>query len=174
MNIKQFYPVHWFHQGENTYPAQRNLNPREAMQAEIDRIFDYFFTPFWGSPVGFMEQTGQGTWHPDLELHETEKEYTVAVELPGVDEKDVTIEVQADNTLVIRGEKKSEVKEEDTKGGTYRSERLYGTFYRALELPYDTKVDDIGASFDKGVLTVIIPKGECKDTREIPITGKAS
>lgn len=175
MSNKKFYPKHWFNRDENAYPSQRVLSPRETIRSEIDRIFDNFFTPFWGFPEssiprGPLTDFARSAWQPSLDLHETDKGYDVAVELPGVDENDITIELNTDNTLIIRGEKKEETSEEDKKAGRYRTERYYGSFSRTLLLPNDCKTDDITASFDKGVLKIAIPKGECKDTKRIPIT----
>lgn len=169
MNIQNFYPRHWFAQDEGT---SNQLTPREALRSEIDRMFDNFFTPFWGMPAAFREGSGLSAWKPNLDLRETEKTYEVAVELPGVDEKDISIELNADNTLVIRGEKKEEVTEEDKTTGTHRTERCFGSFCRTLLLPNDSKADDITASFDKGVLKIAIPKGESKDTKKIPISNE--
>lgn len=169
MNIQHFYPKHWLAQDEAN---QGQLTPREALRSEIDRMFDNFFTPFWGMPSVFKEGAGLCGWKPSLDLHETEKTYEVAVELPGVDEKDISIELNADNTLVIRGEKKEETSKEDQATGTHRTERCFGSFCRTLLLPNDSQADDITASFDNGVLKIAIPKGESKNTKKIPISNE--
>lgn len=166
MNIQKFYPARWHNAAKN-----RELAPRDFFRSEMDRMFESFFTPFWSDlPTGIMEQMGTGTWKPNLDLHETDTGYQLSVELPGVDEKDINVEIGADNTLVVSGEKKSESTEEDKEKGTYRSERYYGSFRRSLLLPSSIKADEITASFDNGVLSVTIPKGEDKDTRKIAIT----
>jgi HSP20 family protein len=86
---------------------------------------------------------------------ETEKETEITAELPGLEEKDVQINV-ADGVLTIRGEKKAEKEEKDK---DYRLlERTYGSFSRALELPAGVDPDTIKASIAKGVLTVTVPK----------------
>jgi HSP20 family protein len=93
----------------------------------------------------------------------------VAAELPGVDEKDVSIEVSK-NTLTISGEKKKEFEDKDEKGVRH-VERSYGFFQRALALPDDADIDSIKAGFSKGVLRVTIPRIEAKkDTRKVEIT----
>jgi HSP20 family protein len=92
---------------------------------------------------------------PTLDLGATDKEYTVTVEIPGVDEKDLKLEID-NNTMTIWGEKKQE-KEEKTKN-YYRQERFYGSFKRVLSLPEDANQDDIKATFTQGVLTVTMPR----------------
>ena len=83
------------------------------------------------------------------------KEYAISVEVPGVDEKDVKIEL-ANNTLTIGGEKKQE-KEEKEKN-FYRVERSYGSFQRVLSLPEDADQEKIQATFKKGVLRITVPR----------------
>ena len=106
---------------------------------------------------------------PRLDLTESDKTYSLAVELPGVDEKDISIELDND-TLTISGEKRREVNDSDEKGRLY-VERSYGSFQRMLTLPDDVDTSGIQANFDNGVLRVTIPRTEAKtDTRRIEIT----
>lgn len=88
-------------------------------------------------------------------LSATDTEYTVTAEIPGVDDKDVKLEI-VDDTLTIRGEKKQE-KEEKEKN-YYRLERSYGSFQRVLSLPDDVDQDGVKANFKKGVLTITLPR----------------
>jgi len=90
---------------------------------------------------------------PKVEVKENGKAYTVAVELPGLDEKDVKVLVEGD-VLTISGEKK--VERADDK--THYSERSYGSFTRAFTLPSDADRNAITARFTKGVLTLEIAK----------------
>nr|WP_281357791.1 Hsp20/alpha crystallin family protein [Desulfobacter latus] len=92
---------------------------------------------------------------PRLDLSATDKEYTVSLEIPGVSEKDVNLEL-ADDTLIIRGEKKQ--KKEEKKKNFYRLERSYGSFQRTLSLPEDADKDNIKADFKNGVLNITIPR----------------
>jgi HSP20 family protein len=92
---------------------------------------------------------------PTLDLGATDKAYTIAVEVPGVDEKDVTVEI-ANDTLTIRGEKKQEKEEKDR--NYYRMERSYGSFQRVLSLPEDADQDGVSATFKNGVLRVTMPR----------------
>ncbi len=90
---------------------------------------------------------------PKVEVKENGKHYTVTVELPGLDEKDVKVTVE-DDVLSISGEKKVE----KTDDKTHYSERSYGSFTRAFTLPTDADHDKLSAKFAKGVLTIEIPK----------------
>ncbi len=90
-----------------------------------------------------------------LDVKEDEKSYTVIADLPGLSEKDVEVTFD-EGILSIRGEKKIA---RDEKGDTWHlSERSHGSFARQLSLTADIKTDEIAAKFDKGVLTITLPK----------------
>lgn len=90
---------------------------------------------------------------PKVEVKENGKAYTVTVELPGIDQNDVKVQVE-DDILTISGEKKVERVDEKT----HYSERSYGSFTRAFTLPADADRNAVGATFSKGILTLEIPK----------------
>jgi HSP20 family protein len=104
---------------------------------------------------------------PRLEVVERDNDYVVTAELPGVEEKDFSVEVHG-NVLTLRGEKRTEQSGESE--GRKWSERVYGEFHRSIELPTDVQGDKASASFKAGVLTVTIPKAEASKVRSIPIT----
>ena len=90
-----------------------------------------------------------------MDVTETDKEIVVEAELPGIDEKDVSLALQ-DGVLTIRGEKKHERDEEKE---NYRMmERRYGSFQRSVQLPDTVDEDKIEATFNNGVLRVSLPK----------------
>jgi HSP20 family protein len=103
-----------------------------------------------------------------MDVHDGEKDITLNVELPGVEEKDIDISV-AGQTVTISGEKKSESEKKD--GEVYHSERSYGSFRRSLQLPFNIDGEKVKAKFDKGVLAVTIakPKEAVASTKKIPI-----
>jgi HSP20 family protein len=138
-----------------------------AMRDEMDRMFERFEygLPRWAS---HLSRAGALTV-PDLDIRENADAIVVEAELPGVDEKDVTVTL-ANGVLTIKGEKKQE---RDEKGESFHvTERSYGSFERAVRLP-DT-VDDakVEAKFEKGVLTVTAAKKPeaVKSERKIEIT----
>ena len=92
---------------------------------------------------------------PAWDIKETEKEFVVKVDLPGIDEKDISLTIR-DGVLTLRGEKKSERKGEDE--NYYLMERSHGSFHRSILLPENVDQNKVAASFDKGVLTVTLPK----------------
>lgn len=167
MDIKKWVPWNWFKKEEEdvgkTVPIQREgsagkgydlSHPLQQFHQEVDRIFDHAVRGFgFGRPV-FPQMIGS-VLKPILDLGATEKEYTITVEIPGVDENEVKLEIVND-TLTIRGEKRQE-KEEKEKN-YYRVERSYGSFQRVLSLPDDADQEKVKASFKKGVLTITMPR----------------
>lgn len=103
---------------------------------------------------------------PRLEVVEQESEFLVTAELPGLEEKDFQLEVHG-NVLTLRGEKRSETSGEQK--GRHFTERVYGEFRRAIELPVEVASDKASASFKNGVLTVTLPKAETAKVRYIPV-----
>ncbi len=98
---------------------------------------------------------------------ESDKEYTITMEVPGVEEENVNLEL-ANRTLTIRGDKKKETTEENK--NFHCIERSYGSFQRVLSLPNDAEEDGIEATFKNGVLTITLPRNLLtKDVRKINI-----
>ena len=180
MDIKKWVPWNWFRKEEEntgaTVPVQQK-NAQEdigtfpqlfsRLHNEMDRRFEQMFREFgMGSPL--LSNMANGMLKPTLDLSASENEYTVNVEIPGVDEKDLKIELEK-NTMIIRGEKKQE-KEEKEKS-YYRQERFYGSFQRILSLPEDADQDNIKATFKQGVLKITMPRKALpkSDVRQIDI-----
>jgi HSP20 family protein len=107
---------------------------------------------------------------PSMDLSETDKEIEITAELPGLEEKDIQLNV-ADNVLTIRGEKKNE--REETKKDYHLVERSYGSFTRAVQLPDGVNPDSIKAVMSKGVLKVTVPKPAPAQTKKIDIKSAA-
>lgn len=130
-----------------------------SFRGEMDRLFDRFgfpslrrmldIEPAWRPESSFTFSV------PAIDMSEDEKAYKISAELPGLDAKDVDVSVSG-NTLVVKGEKRQEKEEKDK--NYYFSERAYGSFQRAFELPASIDRDKISADVSKGVLTVTLPK----------------
>jgi HSP20 family protein len=105
---------------------------------------------------------------PNIEVNETDKQVSIIAELPGLEEKDVEVEL-SDGTLAIRGEKKTETEDKDR----LFSERYYGRFERRIPVD-DVEQDKVSASFKNGVLTVTLPKSPTsqKKVKRIAINGR--
>jgi HSP20 family protein len=143
-------------------------DPFVNFRREMDRLFDDFFAP--AEARSFAAQTAQGMVSPSIDVHETEQAYTVTAELPGIDQKDIELKLD-DNALTIRGEKRSERKEEDA--GRRYSERSYGRFERVIPFQAEVDPDRVEASCENGVLKILLPKNvHARDkTRRIEIKG---
>jgi HSP20 family protein len=117
----------------------------------MNRMFDDFFGDF-GTPLARV--TG-ATFMPRIDVEEKETEYILTAELAGVDQKDVDISV-ADGVLTIKGQKKDEREERDSR--CFVTERSYGSFTRSINLGDAVDADKIDAAYKNGVLTVKLPK----------------
>ena len=159
MNLKSLIPV-----GRDRNVA-RSDNPFMSLQREIDRLFDDFTRGFPAFSTG-----GTAELLPSIDVTETDKQIEITAELPGLEEKDVQVNL-ADNVLTFRGEKKAEKEEKDK---SYRLvERSYGSFVRSLELPEGVDANTIKASIDKGVLTVTVPKPAPAQAKKIEVKAAA-
>ena len=134
----------------------------DQMRTEMDDVFQRFF----GLPAESKVNGANMTWAPRVDIQETEKAYIVKADLPGVDPKDVEVDVH-DGILTVRGEKKEE-KEEKHKN-YHRSERFIGQFYRSLPLPAGADENNVQATSHKGVLTISIPKKPQAQPRKIAV-----
>jgi HSP20 family protein len=141
-------------------------NPFLTLHREMNRLFDDVFSGFGLAARSPLLMEGRFSW-PRVELTESDTALKVIAELPGLEEKDVQVEL-ANSVLVIRGEKKV-----DSDGdGTLFSERYYGAFER--QIPLDGVLEDKAeASFRNGVLTITLPKSDHarQNVRRIAING---
>jgi len=141
------------------------LEPWQSFRSEMDRLFDRMSTG-WGLPSFgrlFDVERNFPVSVPAVDISEDEKAYTIAAELPGLDEKDIEVTATGD-MLVLKGEKKQE--KEEKRKDYYLSERSYGAFQRSFTLPDGVDQSKIAASFAKGVLTVTLPKtAEAREQR---------
>ena len=130
----------------------------EPFSGDLHRLFNTLFED--------RNSAVQQRWMPAMDLVEADDHFLLKADLPGVSEEDVAIEVR-DNALTISGERKAE--HERRERGWYRVERSFGRFSRSLSLPEGVDPDAINASFDRGVLSVTIPKPEQRKPRRIQI-----
>ncbi len=130
--------------------ARTSDNPFNMLQRELNRVFE----DVWGggAPTDTMSVAATAL---RLDVKEDETAYHVTADLPGLSEKEVEVSFQ-DNILTIRGEKK--IERDEKKDTWHIVERSSGTFARQLSLPANINEEGINAKFDKGVLTVSLPK----------------
>ena len=136
-----------------------------GIQREINRAFDNFVRGGVQADESFMTSY----WTPAVDIAEQENEYTVKMELPGVNKEDVKINLES-NILTIKGEKKQEKEEKDK--NLHRVERSYGSFQRSFTLPTTVKSDKIDAVFKDGVLSISLPKAEEAKPKQIEVKVK--
>ncbi|MAZ75891.1 MAG: heat-shock protein Hsp20 [Micavibrio sp.] len=191
LDIKKLNPWNWFkheedeksrdvssnqqrrHSGSNL-PMAYQHDPLWGIHREIDRLFDDVFSQFSlssqsrGVPsllgkTSSMDHVSNAFLKPNVDIKENKKNYKISVEVPGVEESDIKLEL-VDGSLVIRGEKRHENEEKDEH---YHSvERSYGSFQRVLALPEDVNEDDIDAKFKNGVLTITAPRKQLAKPKE--------
>lgn len=134
------------------------------MLPEIWRNRDSLLGPSWDD---FVESFTFGlpsfkrdidfTWSPRVDVHESDKEIVIDVEVPGIDKKDIKVEIK-DSMLAIKGERKHERKTENNE--CYREERHYGKFERSFSLPDTVNPHKVNAGYKDGVLTLTLGKNE--------------
>ena len=167
MDFRDLIP---FGRDRGNVPVQRDRGerPMDMFQREFNRLFDDFFR----TPTMLGRGSEAFASMPRVDVSESENEYEVTAELPGIDEKDVELTL-ADNVLTIRGETKVEREEKDKDKNYYMSERTFGSFRRAVPLPAQVDEDRVEANFKNGVLTVRLPKSPQAQarTRRIEVKG---
>ena len=165
MSIKDLVPRF----GRESAPARReDVDPFRDFRREMNRLFGEFFGDYSLAERGREPGETFAGFVPRVDVSETDREITVSAELPGMDEKDIAVELQ-DDVLILRGEKKTE-REEQGKNW-FRREQSCGSFHRAIELPAGVDAAKAVAKFKKGVLTVVAPKREEERTKRktVPI-----
>jgi len=154
--------------GDATTRRADEIYPFLTLHREMNRVFDDVFRGFDFTPFGDDRTFGRSMGWPNIELNTTEEDVRVIAELPGLDEKDVQVEL-ANGVLCIKGEKKTETEDKNR----LFSERYYGHFERRIPVD-DVDEDKVSAAFKNGVLTVSMPKAPQAQSKvkRIAINGK--
>ena len=159
MAMRSIVPFGW---GGPRLPSRMTSDdPFVRLWNDVDRVFS-----------NILQDAGLTGWQPagmvglPVEVYEEGNELKVVAELPGVEEKDVAVEL-AGNVLTIKGEKKAETERKEE--GYHLAERRYGSFSRSLQLPYEVEADKVQASFKDGVLTVTMPKPAEQQPKRIEV-----
>ena len=140
-------------------------NPNRQFSGLNDRfgsVLDSFFYPSTPNE----DVAAHGKWNPVVDIYEDEGSYVITAEVPGVEKKDIGIDVK-DRVLTLHGERTADsgVSEDSF----YRRERCHGRFERIFTLPLDVDPDKIDAAFKDGVLTITIPKPEERKPKMITV-----
>lgn len=134
----------------------RNLPALWSNKFDFDRLFDGLFEDIAGG------SSGRTSFLPVTDIEEDEKSYVLKVEIPGMSQNDVTVEIK-ENVMTISGEKKFESESKAKR----RIERYYGAFSRSFVLPDDANPKNAEATCKDGVLTITVPKVESKESKAI-------
>jgi len=169
MNTKELVPGRKFMStGRGRIPHNGEIDPFLLLHREMNRLFDDAFHDLFETSGAMASGHDRTEAWPTVEVEKTDKEIRVMAELPGIDEKDVRVEL-TDNVLIIDGERKSQIDDRDR----WFSERYYGHFERRIPLDWEVEEDKAAASFRNGVLTVTLPKSakEQEHTKRIAVNG---
>ena len=149
--------------------ARMNQDPVREMVGLRDTISGLFDDFFSGRPMlaarHLQNDSGLG-WCPSVDVRETEDEFIVLADLPGVERGDIQLEVK-DHTLVLTGKRKSTGETDD---GWLRRETYSGPFYRAFNLSADVQASKVTANFKNGVLEIRLPKAEEAKPHRVTVT----
>lgn len=146
-----------------------DFDPFLSLRREMDRMFDDF-SRGWSLP---SPASSNGFLSPRVDVAETDKGLEVTAELPGIDQKDIELDI-ADNVLTLKAERATEKEEKDEKKHYHLVERSHGSYMRRFALPFEADPDKVEASFDKGVLKVFVPRSPEAEKHVKKIAIKAS
>lgn len=141
-----------------------NRDPVEYIRDSILDVFNRWMPRHWREDEPAMAWLGRGV--PPIDVKEDERNVMISAELPGMTEKDFSVELQGE-TLLLRGEKKAE--KEEKKENYFYSEFNYGSFSRAIPLPCEVDAAKAKAEYKNGVLHVTLPKAEEQKGRRVKI-----
>lgn len=134
------------------------------LQERMNRVFEDASGRSWKSD----EPSATTSWSPAVDIYETENEIVVQAELPGVERKDITLNLE-NNVLTLKGERRFE--KESNQDNYHRIERAYGNFSRAFSIPTLVDEDKIRADYKDGILKIALPKKEQVKAKQIQIGG---
>ena len=138
--------------GRELTPWQTPLRALTEMQREMNQLFSRFFGE--GEQEGNRWQSSSASYVPRIESAVRDNTLWVKADLPGVDPKEVEVEVEG-NRLTLRGQRK--VEHEGSDKGYFHCERQYGSFIRSFTIPEGVKAEDIQAKYHNGVLELSVP-----------------
>jgi len=139
-------------------------HPIDFVEDEMERMMRRFF----GRPL--LSGSGEGFWHPPVDIHITDKSVFVRIDIPGVDPKEVEISIE-DTRLLVRG-KRSPCEEAAKDEQCWYNETRRGDFHRVIDLPEYVDSDETNATYDNGVLMIEMAKKEEAKTKVIKVQAK--
>jgi HSP20 family protein len=131
-----------------------------TLRDELDRLFDSSLAPIFRTPGSFSR------WAPALDVYQDKDQITVVAELPGFKKEDIDLSLH-NGVLTISGERKQEEKKGEE---GYRNERFFGRFQRSVTLPAGIDGDRVKATYQDGILKVVLPKAEEAKPKQIEVS----
>ena len=133
-----------------------------TLQEKMNHIFDETIAK---AKISGSEK-GLGDWAPPVDIYETDRNIILKAELPGMDKKDIEVEVK-DNILILKGDRRFEKGVQEEK--YHRMERPYGIFQRVFTLPYLVNKDEVKAKYHDGVLEIVLQKVQAQKPKQIKV-----
>jgi len=131
-----------------------------TLQDRINRVFRE-------SRSGEDESLTTSSFSPAVDVYEDEHQVTLKIEVPGIDEKDIDVQIE-NNTLTVHGERK--IEKEEKEENYRRVESQYGNFTRTFTLPQTVDTENVAATYDKGVLKIALPKKAEAKPKQIKVS----
>ena len=131
-----------------------------TLREEMDRLFGSTFGSTVRTPASFQ------SWSPPLDVYEDKETFTVVIDLPGLKKENIEISLREQN-LTVSGER---TVEENTGEQGFRAERFYGSFQRTVNLPAQVDPNSVKASYQDGILKVVLPKAEAAKPKQIAVS----
>jgi HSP20 family protein len=158
--------------GRAAVSTRGDADPFQTMRREMDRLFEDMTRGMFPAGLGSPASGAAGFLAPRVDVSETAEGLDIVADLPGIDQKDIELDV-ADDVLTLKASHTAEKKEDDDKRHYHVVERTSGTYLRRFALPFPVDEDRIAATFDKGVLKVSVPRAadDVKQSRRIEIKG---
>lgn len=147
-------------------PWNSDQHPIQRVKNEIDGMFSRVFNDSFLPTSSFWNENNSFT--PKCNIEEKKDHYVVEVEIPGVDPKDIHIELEG-STMSIKGERKKEEESDGEGNKTYVVEQSYGSFYRSFALPNNINAEEIKAENKNGILFINLPKSQESKPRRIDV-----
>ena len=152
--------IPWRKKSEDVVTSRREDSSLDLLERTMDHLFEDVFEDIdrgWGMNSLLRRGDAITSAFPSFEVSESDDEFCVKAELPGMDEKDIEVSLEGCD-LTVRGERKRE--KEEKRRDYHVSEVIYGVFKRSIHLPEGVDRDKVKALFKKGELTLTLPKTE--------------
>lgn len=146
--------------------ALQRYEPSSLLQqfnSEINRLFGQGWNDYEDFPA-----LSNAQWVPAVDVRETEDEYRIEADVPGIDPKDIEVTLE-NGVLTLKGERRTEQSTEEKNGGARHLERSYGVFVRRFALPDTADAENVEAKADKGVLRLTVKKKAESKPRRIEV-----